>query len=316
MEEATVEYEAQSSGQVGLPPTSLTICSRNRPQLLLETVESVLEAIVVPTEIVIVDQSDVPHPTLARIVPDQACEIRYTWSQTMGVGRARNAAISAAKYDILALTDDDMRVTSTWFGALIRALLEAGPRCVVTGRVLPAEVEVPGGFAPSTKVDQDRAIYEGRIGQDVLFTNNMALHRSTIQEIGLFDERLGVGARFSAAYDNDFGFRLLEAGYRILYIPEAVLYHRAWRSERDYAQLCWNYGRGQGAFYAKHLSLRDRYMLRRMLRTILRRSIWAPLNMLKGRRWLTAGDVRYIFGLISGASEWLLTHGRRTTRGT
>jgi GT2 family glycosyltransferase len=229
----------------------------------------------------------------------------------VGVGRARNAAINAAQHDILVLTDDDMIVPPTWFGSLIQALLEAGPRSVVTGRVLPTKAETSGGFAPSTRVDMDPAIYEGRIGKDVLFTNNMAMYRSAVNEIGSFDERLGTGARFPAAYDNDFGFRLLEAGYRILYIPEAAAYHRAWRSRRDYFRLCWTYGRGQGGFYAKHVSLRDRYMLRRMVRSILDHLLRFPLRLWRDRR-VACGDAIYILGLLSGAGEWLLT--QRKTR--
>jgi len=261
----------------------------------------------VPTEIVIVDQSDKLHPILPSLIFDRHCEIRYFWSQTVGVGRARNIALSEARHDLLILTDDDMFMESTWFGSLVRALCKAGPRTVVTGMVLQADGETTNGFAPSIKANQMRAIYKGRINQDVLYTGNMAMYRSVIDDIGLFDERLGAGARFPAAYDNDFGYRLLEAGYHILYAPESTVFHRAWRPDRDYARLRWNYGRGQGAFYAKHLSLRDTYMLRRMIWDVVRRSIWLLLYLIRGHLQLAYGEFRYIHGTFSGASEWLRT---------
>jgi cobaltochelatase CobN len=91
----------------------------------------------------------------------------------------------------------------------------------------------------------------------------MAIRRETLREVGGWDERLGAGTSFPAAEDNDLGFRLLEAGYRIAYHPEAVAWHRAWRAERDYLPLRWAYGRGQGAYYAKHAALSDAYMVRR-----------------------------------------------------
>ena len=97
-------------------------------------------------------------------------------------------------------------------------------------------------FAPSTKVDTAPAVYHGRLHEDVLYTGNMAMDRSAARAVGVFDERLGPGTSFPSAEDNDFGFRLLEAGYRIVYVPEALLYHRAWRSERDYVRLRWSYG--------------------------------------------------------------------------
>lgn len=307
----TPEQTDSSPTTLSFPKTSLTICSRNRPKLLLETVESVLQGNDLPSEIVIVDQSDTPHPTLGSLKASQNCEIRYFWTHTRGVSQARNQAIAAAQYDLLALTDDDMYVTPTWFGALIRALLAAGPRSVVTGRVLSTKAETPGHFAPSIKDDQTPVVYKGRVGTDVLYTGNMAMYRSVLNDLGVFDERLGTGSRFPAAYDNDFGFRLLEAGYRILYVPEAVLYHRAWRSEQDYLRLRWNYGRGQGAFYAKHLSLRDHYILRRMIGAIGPRLFQIPLNLRRHKRHLAYGDAMYILGFLSGVGEWLLTQRKK-----
>src|SRR3712207_2073952 len=93
-----------------LPPASLIICSRNRPQLLLETVESVLKGDEVPAELIIIDQSTTPHEILATLTTDRPCEIRYLWTQSVGVSEARNTGIAAARYEILALTDDDVFV--------------------------------------------------------------------------------------------------------------------------------------------------------------------------------------------------------------
>lgn len=54
--------------------SSLIICSRNRHQLLLETVESVLAGEVLPSEIVILDQSDTASDRLAELsAPD--CDV-------------------------------------------------------------------------------------------------------------------------------------------------------------------------------------------------------------------------------------------------
>jgi len=191
-----------------LPPTSLIMCSRNRPKLLAETIESVLQGDEVPTELVVVDQSDAPHPTLATLKTDRPCEIRYLWTHSVGLSRARNTGIATAQHCILAIIDDDMFVTSTWFGSLIRALLNAGECTVVTGRVLPTVAEVPGGFVPTFMPSEVPAVYEGRIGTDVLAGGHMATYRPILDAVGGFDERLGAGAEFPAADDNDLGFRL------------------------------------------------------------------------------------------------------------
>jgi GT2 family glycosyltransferase len=292
-----------------LPQTSLIIPSRNRPEFLLRAVESILQADEVPTELIIIDQSAVPHSALAALTTDRPCEIRYLWSESVGASRARNIGIAAARYDILAFTDDDVMVTPTWFGALVRALLSAGPRCVVMGQVRLGEAERAGGFQLTVTPEDTPAVYEGRIGKDVLFSINMAMHRSAFKEVGNFDVRLGPGASFPSADDNDLGFRLLEAKYQVIYVPTAALYHRAWRTEKDYISLRWNYGRGQGAFYAKYLSLRDRYMLRRLAHEVMHYtyvSFWGMLH----QRFRACGHAMYVLGILTGAMQWVLTQRR------
>jgi GT2 family glycosyltransferase len=247
------------------PPSSLVICSRKRPKLLFETVESVLRGNHVPTEMIIVDQSIEPHPELSILKTERPCEIRYIHSKTVGVGAGRNTGITLSRNELLMFIDDDMFVEPDWFGNLVQAVINAGPCSVVSGQVLSGESEVQGGKAPSIMQDQQPAIYTGRIGKDVLYTGNMGAYRSVFGQVGLFDERLGPGTSFPAAEDNDLGYRLLEQGYSICYAPEAVVYHRAWRSERESLSLAWRYGVGRGAYYAKHMSWRDPYMFSRMI---------------------------------------------------
>jgi len=296
----------QPDREAALPAASVVIASRNRPQLLHATVESILAGEEVPAELVIVDQSDAPHQQLAAKHSVRGCSIQYLYTDQIGVSRARNAGIVAARYDLLVLTDDDVIVTPTWFGTILRQLVNSGRSSVITGKVSSAEHAKAHGFAPSTKVDETLTIYQGRVADDVLYSGNMAMYRASFDVIGGFDERLGPGAPFPAAEDNDFGFRLLEAGYRIIYTPAAELYHLAWRERPDMVRLSWNYGYGQGAVLAKHLSLRDRHMLWRMCHGILQR-LWRIPHRLRYRSWEAFADAIYVLGLIAGFSKWLIT---------
>ena len=240
----------------------------------------------------------------------RGCEVRYLWSQSVGLSRANNTGIAAAKHDALVFTHDDVLVAPSWHGALVRALVEAGPRAVVTGRVPPTTAGKPGDSSPSIRLDETPAVYEGRIGTDVLYPLNMAMHRSAIVAIGHFDERLGLGTGFPGGEDNNFGFRLLEAGYRVVSVPEAVVYHRAWMSEGEFLALRWSYGRGRGAYYAKHLSLRDPYMLKRRRHDVLKRVLRFPSRLWRDRRG-AYGDAAFTLGVLSGAAEWLLTQRQK-----
>jgi GT2 family glycosyltransferase len=286
-----------------LPPTSLLISSRDRPELLRETVVSVLAGQELPAEIVIVDQSAAQNDALAAMPAVRGCAIRYIWSRSAGLSRSRNLAVAAARHAILAFADDDMFAAPGWYGALIRALIAAGPRAAVTGRVLAAPMERPGGYVPSLVVSDTPAAYRGRLGCDVLAAGNMALYRAALDEVRGFDERLGAGSRFPAAEDNDLGFRLLEAGYCIRYVPEAVLYHRAWRPSGAFLPLRWRYGRGQGAFYGKHLRLRDTHMAGRLHHDVMRHVVQGVRRAGRLQRE-AAGDAVFVLGLLAGAIEW------------
>ncbi|MBA3844458.1 MAG: glycosyltransferase [Actinobacteria bacterium] len=288
-----------------LPTSSVVISTRDRGELLRDAIASVLAGSHLPDELVVVDQSRV-HGELS-VEPGAAhTEIRHIASATKGLGRSRNIGIAAARHDVVVIIDDDVVVEADWLEQVLRALVAAGPRAVVTGRILPGVDEANAGRAVSVKTDERPETHEGRIGFDVLFGNNMAFRRSVTEEIGLFDERLGPGGRYGSADDNDFGFRLLEAGYRIHYAPQAVLRHLAWRSGKDLRKLNWDYGRGQGAFYAKHSSLRDPHMLWRLGDLLRERAVRIGGRPARRRSIGGHGDLVYSAGALSAFAEWLV----------
>jgi len=298
--------EYGSDGQrTNLPETSLLICSRNRPELLWDTIQSVLQGDEIPTEMIVIDQSETPNQVLTNFRPGRNIIFHYIWSDKKGVSNGRNLAVSAASHPVLVFTDDDMLMTPTWFGTIVRALVAVGPQAVVTGQVLSSK-EYEEGFAASTREDQESVTYRGRVNRDVLFTGNMCVYHSAFDSVGGFDIRLGPGTAYQAAEDNDFAFRLLENGYCIVYEPHASVYHRDWRSHEESLRLHWNYGCGQGAFYAKYFSLKDTYMIKRMARNVSGYLLRVPYRLLRQRNQAYR-DFLFVIGLLYGAARWRLT---------
>ena len=293
----------QDVGPTGSPTTSLIISTRNRPQLVWDVVRSVLDGDVVPTEVVVVDQSDALHTELAERPPASTAQIRYLWDSSRGLSQGRNRGIDASTGQVLVFLDDDVLVPATWFGAILGALTRAGPRTVVTGRVLPGEPETPGAFAPSLILEDRPHVFHGRPGRDVLSSMTMAMYRSAVEEVGTFDVRLGAGSRFPSSEDNDFGYRLLEAGYDIVFDPEVVVVHRAWREPGALLPLRWSYGRGQGAYFIKHVSRHDPYMWRRLARDVLRHLKRAPRRLVRNPQD-GAADIVYSLAVLTGAAQW------------
>jgi GT2 family glycosyltransferase len=288
------------------PTTTVVICSRGRPDLLADAVRSVLAMEVLPDELVVVDQSDQPQPDLAAgtIGVGSPVALRYLWAPDRGLSRARNVGVAAAKGDIVAFLDDDILVDPRWLDSVVRALTEgpdAGERLVISGQVRSGEPEVPGGWAPSTIDSPEPVTYRGRLRRDVLAAGNLALYRSAFDVVGTFDERLGAGTSLPSAEDNDFGYRLLRAGFTLAYRPEVVVVHRAWRREDALVRLRYDYGRGQGGYYAKYVARGDWFMLRRAAGDLAGHVLRAARRLVAGRVREAWGDVAYDYGILVGA---------------
>src|SRR5262249_13504567 len=148
------------------------------------------------------------------------CDVRIIRPSFVGVSAARNAGIAAATHDVIVLADDDILAEQDWLSVLLTGLVREGDRAVVCGKVVAGAPEVPGAVAPSTTADLGHATFAGRVNRDPLCSHNCVLHKTVFASVGGFDERLGPGTPFRAAEDNDLGFRLLEAGYRIVIVPE------------------------------------------------------------------------------------------------
>lgn len=271
--------------------------------MLRETIDSVLSGTVLPAEFIVVDQSDEPDEGLAGMTAPDGCRFRYLHDRAKGLCRASNLGVASATHDLLVFTHDDVWVDVNWLDALCRAAGEAGPDSVVTGRILAGEKGHEGGYAPTLRTGTKSEVHRGRIGIDVLKPLNMAIPRSVLRKAGEFDERLGPGTAFPGAEDADLGFRILEAGFDIHFVPEALVYHRAWRTEEDYLPLRWRYGVAHGAFYAKHFRWKDPHVLYRWARDAIRRIRGLPGRLFReGRRgW---GDLLFLAGNVVGAYRW------------
>jgi GT2 family glycosyltransferase len=286
---------------------TIVMCSRGRPRMLAETVDSVLAGERVPRELLIVDQSAVAHAGLAVRGVVRGCTVTYLHSDSTGLSRARNIGMRAAACDVVVLLDDDMYVEPDWLERLLAGHARAGPRAVATGRVLAGPAEGKSGTVPPAGLvtRSEPTVYRGRQPTDVVPGANVALYRDVALALGGYDERLGAGGRFASADDNDMGLRLLDAGCEVHHVPAAVVLHRAWRTPRGRALLRWTYGRGKGAFYAKHMRRSDPYALQRM-RIDASARLRAIRRVLPSAPGAAAGHALYLAGMLAGVAEWSL----------
>lgn len=287
------------------PATTVIVPTVGRLEMLGQTLATLAEGAVSPREVLIVDQSEA-HGVEDLCAKMDSLPLRVLPSKRRGVGHAMNIGLAAASNDCVMVTHDDCRLPPNWV-EVGQALFEAeGPDAIVTGRVLPPE---GAGYVPSTIESATPREYRSpRFG--ILYPNNMVVDRDTARTLP-FDERRGL----LVAEDNDFCFRWLRAGNRIVYRPDLYVWHHDWRSPEELVRTHKRYAYSQGVLYAKHLSLPGQ---KRVLLSLLRKDLRYGLDGLRSQISRSSErhvDPRHDFllgfcrGIIGGTYE-LLRLGR------
>ena len=118
---------------------SVVIPTYNRGEELIRTLESLSKLKVSEQwEVIVVDNnsSDNTRDVVLSAAQSFPAPLHYFFEKEQGRSAALNAGIKAAQGDIIAVTDDDVRVDSEWLTNAARALGEL--RCdYVGGKALP-----------------------------------------------------------------------------------------------------------------------------------------------------------------------------------
>lgn len=215
---------------------TVAVCTHNRAGRLSETLEPMLRMEVpgwLDWELLVVDNgsTDDTRRAVRRFAATSDGRVRYFWEPRLGLSRARNAAVGAARGEIVAFTDDDVIPEANWLAALAEAFRDhdcAG----AGGRVLARWEFEPPDWWEATAHELDAAIVSfdpggGPRELDMApFGANMAFRREMFDRHGGFRTDLGRrGSQLMSGEDTEFGRRLLEAGERIRYVPEATVHH-------------------------------------------------------------------------------------------
>lgn len=285
------------------PLFTVLVPTRGRPDLAASCVRSVLAQDFASFELVLADQSGDESTRKAALSASGGSPLlRVVPAPGRGRSRALNAGLPAARGAWIVMTDDDCEPEPGWLAALERAVGAAGARAAIVGRVKPGPVEPGKALPPATIDEPEPRSWRGRVDRDLVYPN-FAVPRGAFAEVGTFDARLGVGTEIPGGEDNDFGYRLLRAGWTILYRPEPVVVHRAWRSVEERAALKRAYGIGQGGFYAKHLARADAFVAWRFVKDALRSARAAGGALVRGRSAQARGHLAYGTGLFVGIAR-------------
>jgi glycosyltransferase involved in cell wall biosynthesis len=248
-------YDDCETVNASKPTATIAICTRERPDDLERALRGVHRQTHAGHDVLVVDNA--PRTDRTRRVVEQFADVRYVCEPTAGLNVARNRAIREATGDVVAFTDDDATPEPEWLDCL---LLNFGDRRVqcVTGLTLPVELETDAqelfeAYSPFARGfrrhvfdgHDDNPLEVGQVGAGV----NMAIRRSALAEVGLFDERLDSGTPARSGGDHEMFVRLLAARHRIVYDPAAVSWHRHRRTREELIDTVYGYGVGVYAMW-------------------------------------------------------------------
>jgi glycosyltransferase involved in cell wall biosynthesis len=215
---------------------TVIVCTFNRRDLLKVALESIAASDMpagLRWEILVADNNSNDGTPAA--VEDFMCRhpgrCRYVFEPRPGKSNALNAAIVAARGEILAFADDDVTVHPQWLSSLTAPILN-GTWVGSGGRVFPQwNCAAPGWLDPENwmaigpLVQFDPRLQAGPLHETPVGTN-MAFRKSLFERYGGF--RVDLGPRPGSEIrneDSEFARRLLQAGEPLYYQPGAIVYH-------------------------------------------------------------------------------------------
>jgi glycosyltransferase involved in cell wall biosynthesis len=196
---------------------SVAVPCYNGAQYLARNIESLLEQTRVPDQILIVD--DGSQDSSGAIVEKYPVEL-ITHERNRGLAVARNTALQNSTGDVLVYIDADTLAAPDLIEVLVSGYADDDPYLAGVGG---QGVEV----AIHSRADRWRRAHAsqryGPRARDVPFLYGLCMSFRThiLRQIGGFSPEFSTNAE-----DMDVGLRLTRSGYRLRYLPGAIVFHQ------------------------------------------------------------------------------------------
>ncbi|SPP63634.1 glycosyltransferase [Nitrospira lenta] len=172
--------------------------------------------------------------------------------ENAGPATARNKGAIEASGDFLIFTDDDCAPAPNWLETLA-VRFAASPDSAVGGETYNALTQNLYSAASQLLVSYLLAYYSGAPERVRFFPScNLAFPAKPFRDIGGFD----LSFPRSAGEDRELCDRWQHRGYRLMYAPEAVVYHAHHLTAKTFLRQHFHYG--GGAYYYHRLRARQR----------------------------------------------------------
>lgn len=313
-----INYLPEEKRDYQPPAATVAVCTRDRPDDLLRCLEALIRVCDPQQEILVIDSCSSTPDTYE--VVKKFPVVRYLREEVPGLDRARNRALRHASNEIVAFIDDDTLPSAGWLDAMRRNFQHPHTLCV-TGLTMPLELETEAqeafeNFATFSRGFIHKVFHwnnlntlsSGLVGTGA----NMALRRSVLDLVGPFDVALDCGTPALSGGDSEMFARILGAGYRIIYEPTALIWHRHRRSWKELRKTIFGYGAGWYAWWTRKLLFEGELSVAPVaLYWLLAGQLPAVIQSLFARKKALSFDLILleILGCFSG--PWLYLKSRR-----
>jgi glycosyltransferase involved in cell wall biosynthesis len=194
---------------------SVVVPTYRRPHLLRKCLDALRRQTYPTSEFEIIIVSDGPDQMTQHVVDSFSKDghsIRYLHLPTKkGPAAARNLGWQMANGSLIAFTDDDCLVDSTWLENFWKEYAESSGACAFTGRIIVPVNEKPTDYQRNIQL----------LEKAEFVTANCACSKSALEVTGGFDEQFSMAWR----EDTDLHFKLIENNIPITNVKEAVVVH-------------------------------------------------------------------------------------------
>lgn len=203
---------------------SIVIPTYKRPDLLARLLESICSQTLLPGEVIVVDDAssmdEAYNACIERFKPRLAALHFHSLPSNSGAPVARNTGIRLAKYEWVALVDDD----DEWLPGKLAKQWRVAEQVAEDVGLIYTWTHAQGVGEQASYVSEHYV--RGDAKRAILTTNfimsaSVMVRKQAIEEAGLFDEGL------PSCQDWDMWVRIFLTGYQCEVVPEVLtIYHR------------------------------------------------------------------------------------------
>ena len=227
---------------------SIIIPTYNNNVLIKRTLESLSSAVLPQsiTEVIVVENG--PKLNVDTICQDfqKKLPLKYLYTEQDGLSNARNLGIKNSDADVMIFFDNDMKFDPDTLVEYDKIIQQYGDQCFYGGPVLADYEEKPPEwlrkFLPWSAKGHSLGEKVISIKKALFLGGNHAVPKKALNTFGGYDDMCATGTTGMMGEERRLQKKLLNAGYKGIYIPKAVAHHwipkehcsQEWTAQRNY----------------------------------------------------------------------------------